>query len=462
MENSAANSLYQLLVTRDFQPEILDSQGKAVTNPSEAELFSFDYKTDEKNYGSVVILLGSDSNLEVYFGDNLGKTMEGDDRQEWYKFLAQLKKFATRNLLNFNLQNINRLKYTMQGMAAIKEGLFEGYYGNRKISYSDQPQKTRLVIKHSKPLGETDARYRNIDSLYVETEDGNRFRLPHRNLMAGKIMARHCAEGGTPYDIFGQHINEIVTELNTLGRFIRTAKNKGFQGNASEMIETAVRHYTELKDKAKHMISKRGYHEARESFNPADIQGSAEMVESIRTMFIEQMLDQRIEEALPILARLSRDAVPGKMKEANEFESWVNDMSEGTWALPDTRETKHQLKDLMSRELIVGPDATNARELLGDIVGDDILIDRLSDLAERDPNANIWDDDSVMSRITELVPGIDDEVDEALSGAPIGGAIEMPLEDLDTDGVMMTKPSNMSSESKHTSSLNRLIELAHK
>ena len=228
------------------------------------------------------------------------------------------------------------------------------------------------------------------------------------------------------------------------------------------MIETAVRHYTELKDKAKHMISKRGYHEARESFNPADIQGSAEMVESIRTMFIEQMLDQRIEEALPILARLSRDAVPGKMKEANEFESWVNDMSKGTWALPDTRETKHQLKDLMSRELIVGPDATNARELLGDIFGDDILIDRLSDLAERNPDANIWDDDSVMSRITELVPGIDDEVDEALSGAPIGGAIEMPLEDLDTDGVMMTKPSNMSSESKHTSSLNRLIELAHK
>jgi len=33
-------------------------------------------------------------------------------------------------------------------------------------------------------------------------------------------------------------------------------------------------------------------------------------------------------------------------------------------------------------------------------------------------------------------------------------------EDLDTDGVMMTKPSNMSSESTHRSDLHRLVELA--
>jgi hypothetical protein len=32
-------------------------------------------------------------------------------------------------------------------------------------------------------------------------------------------------------------------------------------------------------------------------------------------------------------------------------------------------------------------------------------------------------------------------------------------EDIDTDGVMMTKPSNMSSESTHRSDLHRLVEL---
>jgi hypothetical protein len=33
-------------------------------------------------------------------------------------------------------------------------------------------------------------------------------------------------------------------------------------------------------------------------------------------------------------------------------------------------------------------------------------------------------------------------------------------EDLDTDGVMMTRPSNMSSESTERSEINRLVELA--
>ena len=57
MDNSAATTLYNLLVTRDFEPEILDSAGKSVTDPAEAELFSFDYRTENKNYGTVVVLL---------------------------------------------------------------------------------------------------------------------------------------------------------------------------------------------------------------------------------------------------------------------------------------------------------------------------------------------------------------------------------------------------------------------
>jgi hypothetical protein len=118
-------------------------------------------------------------------------------------------------------------------------------------------------------------------------------------------------------------------------------------------------------------------------------------------MFIEQTLDSRIEEALPILAKLKEPA----MREADEFESWANKVMEGTWALPDAPETERQLQDLMSKPLIVGPDAINAKEQLYDLVGDDILFDRLSDLADRDPNANCWEDPEVINRLGEL--GID-------------------------------------------------------
>jgi hypothetical protein len=116
-------------------------------------------------------------------------------------------------------------------------------------------------------------------------------------------------------------------------------------------------------------------------------------------MFVEQTLDSRIEAALPVLARLQQE---NRMKEADIFESWAEHLSEGTWSLPETPEQQQRLQDLMSRELIVGPDATNATEQLDDLVGDDILFDRLSDLAARDASANVWDDTDVQARLAEL------------------------------------------------------------
>ena len=402
MENPAAVALNDLLITKNFEPEAKDARGLDVEDPADAKMFSFDWTTENKNYGTVVVLLSEDGSLTMYFGDNLGRTMESDDKKEWYAFLEQMKTFAVRNKFkNFSLDNISRLKYTMQGMAAIKEGLFEGYYGRKNISYSDQPKQVRLMIKHSRDIKEGEARYRAIESLFVETADGERFRVPSRSLMHGRMLARHCAEGGTPHDTFGNYINEMVSEMATLARFVRAAKHKPFAGEAAELVEAAVRHYSDLKAKAKHMISQRGYHEARETFDPAVINNSSEVAESIRNMFIEQTLDSRIEEALPILAKLKEPA----MREADEFESWANKVMEGTWALADTPETQRQLKDLMSKPLIVGADATNATEQLYDLVGDDILFDRLGDLADRDPNANCWDDPGVINRLGEL--GID-------------------------------------------------------
>lgn len=439
MENNVSTALYNLLVTRDFDPEILDSSGKAVTDPSQAELFSFDWKTENKNYGTVVVLLGADQELEVYYGDNLGRSMESEDRRDWYQFLEQMKSFATRNLLTFELNNLNRLKYTMQGMAAIKEGLFEGYYGTRKMSYSDQPKRTKLVIRHDRTLGEGDKRYRHIESLFVETADGERFRVPSRSLMHGKMLARHVAEGGTPYDAFGQHITEIIAEMATMSRFVRAARGRPFEGEARAMTESAVRHYQDLKAKAKRMISQRGYREEREQFDPAAFTDSEVTVEAIRDMFIENSLDQRIEEALPILARLAIpvaiDALSSdgsELDEARQFESWADNLVEGTWALPEGPEEIARLKQLMAEPLPVGPDATNATEQLYDLVGDDDLFDRLAELARMDANA-------------DARPAIQERLQQ-LGMANILGSTEPDVqEDLDTDGVMMTRPSNMSS-----------------
>ena len=91
------------------------------------------------------------------------------------------------------------------------------------------------------------------------------------------------------------------------------------------------------------------------------------------------------------------------MKEAQIFENWINNLSEGTWALPETPEQMEKLNQLMSGELIVGPDAINATEQLYDLVGDDELFDILNDLADKSQGrANCWDDSDVQRRLAEL------------------------------------------------------------
>ena len=56
------------------------------------------------------------------------------------------------------------------------------------------------------------------------------------------------------------------------------------------------------------------------------------------------------EDALPLLAKIQQQG--RDMKEADIFESWINNLAEGTWSLPETPEQLNQLKELMSLELL--------------------------------------------------------------------------------------------------------------
>ena len=453
-EQTSAKQLFDLLVSRNFDPELLDSSGKSAPNPAEAEVFSFDFTTQSGNdYGTVVIMLGSDNSLEVYFGDNVGKTMEGSDKNEWYEFLEQLKHFSTKNLMEFGLKNINRLRYSMQGQAAIKEGLFEGWHGNKHTSYNDKPEHVRLMIKHKKPIGETDARYRYIESLFVETSDGERFKLPFTKLSGGRAMVEHVRNGGKPYDARGQHIAGVVEELNVLSRFRRANANQVFEGDTAELVSETNAYYENLNRVLKGLGTHRGYTNYFESWNPAEITEQDVVIESIKNLFVRETIDTRIEQALPLLARIQKQGQA--MKEANIFEAWANRLMEGTWSTPDTPEKQSQLVELLSAEFPVGADATNATEQLYGLIGDDQLFDQLEALADQDANADARQ--TVLNRLQELADnpdvaeviaqldidvdtpaepevsldaevsadetGVEQDVEEGLGGAVVGGAL---------------------------------------
>jgi hypothetical protein len=386
-KHTPAKQLFDLLVSRDFDPEMLDVAGKPAPDPATAELFSFDFRAESgKDYGTVVILLGNENNLEVYFGDNVGRTMEGADKNDWFAFLEQLKHFAVKNFMEFSPKNINRLRYSMQSQAAIKEGLFESWTGTKTQSWNGKQTEARLMIKHKKSLGETDARFRYIESLFVETADGERYKLPFTKLSGGRAMVEHVRMGGRPYDIRGQHIVQIVEELNILSRFRRANQGRLLEGDTAQLVEETNAYYETAQRTLKSLSTRRGYTTYFENWNPAEITEEEVVIEGLKHLFVTQSIDTRIEQALPLLARIQQQ---GKaMKEANIFEAWANSLMEGTWQLPDTPEKQQELIELMQKDQPVGADATNITEQLYGLLGDDHLFDQLEALAERDANAD--------------------------------------------------------------------------
>ena len=392
--------LADFLVTKNFDPEYFDKQGQP-SEAGEATTIKFDYVADSgKNYGTAVCVISNDE-LSLYYGDNLGRGMEPEDKDEWYSFLEQLSNQAASHSATWSPTEINKLKHNLAGIAAIKEGLFEGYYGSKKVSYMGEQTQARLVINHNRVLGEHDKRFRYVESLFIETADQERFRLPFKSLTGGRAMLEHVRSGGRPYDVRGNHITEVVNEMSVLSRFNRAQHHRVYEGVTQELVESAQQYYRNLQETIKHLGSPRGYQAYFESWAP-DQTGEAEaLVENLRDLFVEQTLDARIEAALPTLAKIQQQG--NNMKEAQIFENWINNLSEGTWALPETPEQMEKLNQMMSGELIVGPDATNATEQLYDIVGDDELFDILNDLADKsEGRANCWDDSDVQRRLAEL------------------------------------------------------------
>ena len=440
--------LADFLVTKNFDPEYFDKQGQP-SEAGEATTIKFDYVADSgKNYGTAVCVISNDE-LSLFYGDNLGRGMEPEDKDEWYSFLEQLSNQAASHSATWSPTEINKLKHNLAGIAAIKEGLFEGYYGSRKVSYMGEQTQARLVINHNRVLGENDKRFRYVESLFIETADQERFRLPFKSLAGGRAMLEHVRSGGRPYDIRGNHITEVVSEMAVLSRFNRAQHHRVYEGVTQELVESAQQYYRNLQETIKHLGSPRGYQAYFESWAPDQVGEAEALVENLRDLFVEQTLDARIEAALPTLAKIQQQG--NNMKEAQIFENWVNQLSEGTWALPETPEQMEKLNELMSGELIVGPDATNATEQLYDIVGDDELFDILNDLADRsEGRANVWDDSDVQRRLAEL--GIQTPESTQAEPADVDQDEAPPVNE--GDEISMKNPGKLSNQ-EYKDSLNR-------
>jgi hypothetical protein len=329
-QESINRSLFELLRSRGYAPTLLDTSGKEIPVPEEAEVFQFKFTKDGEEYGTVTASIDGLHKLVIYFGDDVANSEKEDNGGDdsWYKLLNHLKRFSQQHQLSFEVKNRDHLKYDMAKREHMKkqEKISEGYYPmGKKASYNDNIPTVKIVIEHSRQIEEGEQRYRNVNRIFLENTQGERILAPTTKPGVAQIYARHLAEGGMPHDDRWNHIIGLCEEYNKMGAFVRATRNNQFNESAQQLVNEGINHYQSLRESLSKMRGARGYNSYFESYTPPLMEDETEE-NNLNELFVQETLDPRIESVMPILSKLHKKVA--EMKEVNELSEWADSLTE--------------------------------------------------------------------------------------------------------------------------------------
>jgi len=333
ISEKTSNDLFAKIRSKFGNITIGDSQGQATADPSQAVFFDFEFTEDEDKFGRISISLADGESMKVFYNRDMVSKIEEDDKNDWYNFIRELKDFAVEHQLEFDIRDITKTNLSKQDYQNLADAnktvntdemqeeinritklagieVKEGLTGTRKSSYENL-DKTRLIIRHSGPVDETvpGARSRHINSLYIENEEGERFKYPITHLAGARAMTRHVANGGRPHDDFGQHIIQTSEDIAKLSSFQRYVSNKDqLNDSAGDIIEQTKLQLENLRMYMKNLTKQGHYETSCNSYKKReDIELDDETANSYKDKFTLKNLDNRVEDALPIIHRVMQE-----------------------------------------------------------------------------------------------------------------------------------------------------------
>ena len=222
-----ANNLFNKIRGRFSDVTIGDEDGTVTNIPEEARYFDFSYMIDGVDLGKVSVNISEDTGLTVIMSQDFASEQTDDIQNNWYSFLKELRLFAKKNMMNFDVRDINKNNLTKRDYSFLAnktsgdETMAESkMYGTNKTSYQ-RIGNARLAIKHIAPINVESAtgRTQKINAIYIESPTGERFKYPYKHLSGARAMAMHVSEGGNAYDDFGKYISGLSEEISKLRKF---------------------------------------------------------------------------------------------------------------------------------------------------------------------------------------------------------------------------------------------------
>ena len=436
--NNIATDLFYKIRSRFTGLKLGAETGEITINPEEARFFDFDYMEGEQPIGHVSISLAEPNSMKVYFSNGITESMDAPQKYKWYGFLKELRMFAKRRLLNFDTRDIakdnldkrdyaflsqysqpkpttNTAVQTPVGESIMSES---NLYGTKTVSYQ-KLENTRLIIKHNQALADDmapGARSRNIAGLFVENQDGERFKYPFIHLSGARAMQRHVANGGKPYDDIGESIirmSEEIAQLKSFGNYV--VRNDLMNSDTNNVIERSSEQLNKLRETIA-KLAKQGHYEAyRESFQAQQpMEVPQDVVEQFTDQFTVKNFKEDIASVFPVLYRLMQEgntigyddivAMTQQDELANEdveidtyedpfarFEDWAMGLGEeSAIQSSDPEEQKaalQHLQELVGQHFSAGVDGSNAIESLKGIIEDPQLNQEIKAQAKEDPDS---------------------------------------------------------------------------
>lgn len=355
---SLNRNLFELLHSKGLDPTMLSTAGKEIPTPEEAEVFQFNFVKDGEDYGTVTISIDGLHKLTVYFSDEIANSEKEESEAgdvSWYQLLNQLKKFSQKYQLSFELRNVSNLKHDMAKREYMKkkESIAEGYYPmGKKASYSDAVPSVKIVLQHSRQIEEGEQRYRNVERIFLENEQGERFLAPTNRPGIARVYARHIAEGGMPHDERWNHIGSLCEEYSKMAGFVRATRNGQFNESTQKLIAEGINHYQALRESLGRLAGHRGYNAYFESWTPPLMEDDSD-TSNINELFVQETVDPRIESVMPILSKLQKKI--SEMSEVNELSEWADKLIEGDGDIEDNE--AEDAADNAEQELTEAPGA---------------------------------------------------------------------------------------------------------
>jgi len=468
--NNIATDLFYKVRSRFQGLKLGEATGQITINPESARFFDFDYTEGDNAIGHVSISLAEPNSMKVYFSTGITEGMDDGQKENWYKFLKELREFAKRRLLAFDTRdiakdNLDKRDYTFLSQNALQnnqktevgESMMNesNLYGTKTMSYQ-KLEDTRLIIKHSKAVMDDTtpgARSRNISALFVENQDGERFKYPFVHLAGARAMQRHVANGGLPYDAVGESIIKMSEEIAQLKSFSNyVVRNDLMNSDTNEVVMRGQIKLDSLRETIS-KIAKQAHYEAYvENFQSADAyEMSDEMMEDFKNKFTVRSFNEEMTDVFPVLARLMAeettvgyDDIVGETKEEDieekadkdhmaNFENWVMGLGEDSpiqSSDDDERQTAiKSLNALVGEVFPAGIDGMNALESLHGIIDDPRLEQDIKRQAKESAESDVRP--LVKAWIEENAPEALDQLDFGdMSDEPAVGAdqIEPPTE----------------------------------